>query len=420
MARWDEIGTILALSIAIFGILPNISIIKNLVISLLRHFHAPGTRCTELLWEDVPEGVLHECPPHTPWHVCKHKIVHGRKARCWEQLFSVVFSRAWTDNGRQKRRVSKPEILSLSEDFMRIDFRVLMAFIISTIGCNKSPGSLMWGLSTYTEKDEFVLDVGGAERVEMKAQDGKPVVHLFAERCRPWRPSGETDTRSWTKAEIENLLSGYPPNYSATIRLHNRDAVAFPINSMEDIQKGGWILAVKLGNIDTALPFYFESQAPTNYHRKATFQRATEWVKEIVKEPLTNAFPGDRNVRAASKALVSLCGGQEYVDCLLQDSDLNENAPDDLNGENAAKAMEIFNRATRMTRSQIAILKADAEPILISLLSAAVFGTREVLRFEGNCVNFNAKLPSTLRPSSKIFVRDCMKTGFDASRRYSQ
>jgi hypothetical protein len=242
-----------------------------------------------------------------------------------------------------------------------------MAFIISTIGCNKSPGSLMWGLSTYTEKDEFVLDAGGAERVEMKAQDGNPVVHLFAERCRPWTPSGEKDIRSWTKAEIENLLSGYPPHYSATIRLHNRDAVAFPISSMEDIQKGGWILAVKLGNIDTALPFYFESQAPTNYHRKATFQRATEWVKEIVKEPLTNAFPGDRNVRAASNALVSLCGGQEYIDCLLQDSDLNENAPYDLNGENAVKAMEIFNRATRMTSSQIAILKADAESILISL-----------------------------------------------------
>jgi hypothetical protein len=222
-------------------------------------------------------GSYTNVPPPTPWQVCKHKIIHDSGPKCWEQAFSVVFSRAWVDNDRKKRRVTKPDMLPLSEAFMRVDFRVLMAFLISTIGCNESLGSLVWGFSTYSEKDEFVFDAGGAERVEMKVRDDYLIAHLFAERCRPWTPSGEKDIRAWTKAEIENLLNGYPPYYSATIMLQNRETVAFPIYSMEDIQKGGWILAVKLGKIDTALPFFFESQFPiNNRYRKPTFQRATE------------------------------------------------------------------------------------------------------------------------------------------------
>ena len=418
MAHWDEISAILALSIAIFSILPNLPFIKGLIISLLRHSHAPITRCAELLWEDVPDGVLHECPPATPWQVCKHKIVHVCQPKCWEQLLSVVFSRAWTDRGRQEKRVSKPEILPLSENFIHIDFRVLMAFVISTIGCNESLGSLLWGFSTYSEKEEFVFDAGGVERVETKVRGQYLIAHLFAERCRPWTLSDEKNVRSWTKAEIENLLNGYPPYYSATITLANRQTIAFPIHSVADIQKGGWILAVKLGNIRTALPLYFESQTSISSSRKATFQRATEWIREIIREPFTKAFPGDRNVRAALRAVESLCDGQEYIDCVLEDCDLQENLPNTLNGQDSTKAMEIFNRPTRMNTSQRAELRADAGPILIPLLSAAVFGVREVVRFEQNCINLKATLPPTLRPSSKIFVRDCTKTGFDASRRY--
>jgi hypothetical protein len=125
MAHWDEIGVIVALCVIIFNILPNLPFIKGLVVSLLRHYYPSGTRCTEFLWEDVPEGVLHECPPPTPWQVCKHKIIHDSGPKCWEQAFSVVFSRAWVDNDRKKRRVTKPDMLPLSEAFMRVDFRVL-------------------------------------------------------------------------------------------------------------------------------------------------------------------------------------------------------------------------------------------------------------------------------------------------------
>jgi hypothetical protein len=66
---------------------------------------------------------------------------------------------------RQRKSTMKPEILPLGEYFIHIDFRVLMAFTISTIGRNKCLGSLTWGFSTYTDKDEFVFDAG-VERIE--------------------------------------------------------------------------------------------------------------------------------------------------------------------------------------------------------------------------------------------------------------
>jgi hypothetical protein len=135
--------------------------------------------------------------------------------------------------------IIKPEILPLSEDFILIDFKVLMAFIISTIGCNESLGSLIWGFSTYTDKDEFVFDAGGAERVEIYVRDQYLITHIFAERCRPWTPSGKKRYSPRTKPEIENLLIAIPPFYFAVVTRQNRKTLALSIHSMETFRRAG-------------------------------------------------------------------------------------------------------------------------------------------------------------------------------------
>lgn len=418
MAEWDKLSTILALSVAIFAILPNLPLLYRLVVSLLRLLRVPSTRCEVLLWEDIPDRDLHECPPYSSG--CQHTVSHTSHGyRCWENLLSVVFTRAWKDKKTRERRVLKPRSLPLNEDFLQVDFTVIMAFIISTLGCNASLGSLMWGLSTYADGDRFVFDACGAERLEVKICDDYLVAHLFAKNCRPWSETGERSIRSWSKREIENFLNGYPPFYSEQITLSDNQSIPFPINDPEDIGKGGWILAVKLGKITTALPFYFESLSTmSDTHRKPTFQLATEWVRDMVVEPFSKTFPGDPNVLAASRALKALCNGQEYIDCQLEGSDIGENLPSSLDKNAAIKAMTIFNGRTQMTANERAQLKLAAESMLVPLLSAAVYGTRDVLRFEKKCVNFKEKLPPAMRPSSKIFVRDCSKTGFYAERRY--
>jgi hypothetical protein len=111
----------------------------------------------------------------------------------------------------------------------------------------------------------------------------------------------------------------------------------------DDIHKGGWVLAVKLGKITNPLPLYFESQPATGEsYRKPTFQYATEWVRDMLQEPFMCSFPGNRNVIAASKALNALCNGQRYISDLLEGSDLSEEAPYSLNRADSIKAMKIF------------------------------------------------------------------------------
>jgi hypothetical protein len=305
---WDKVAAISGLCFVIFAILPNLPQFRSAYISLLRRLPIRANQCTQLMWEDIPAGKLHDCSSPDPY-VCKHKVNHtGGEVKCWEDLFSVVFSRAWTNSERKAKRVPKPEVLPLCEQFIQVDFTVLMAFIISTVGCNEGLGSLMWGFSTYTSNDKFVFDAGGAQRLYLKARDQCLVTHLFAESCRPWTPDGDENISSWTKDEIENLIDGYPPFYSATILFQNVVRLKFPIHSIDDIRKGGWVLAVKLGRIARPLPFYFESQYTTNDAlRKPTFQLATEWVRDMVAEPFTKSFPGNNNIDAALRALYRLC-----------------------------------------------------------------------------------------------------------------
>jgi hypothetical protein len=363
--------------------------------------------CDRLLWLDVPEGDLHECLLN-----CDHLLNHqNRQSKCWEGLLPTAFSRGWIAESRRNAKSYRPDNLPEGSEYLEIDFRILMAFLISTIGCNRNIRSIVSGFTAYKKDGQFVFDAGGAERIQLKFREDCIIAHVWGSKCRPWTPTGDRNVRSWTKAEIENLLNGYPPFYSEMIALHeDQTRVPFPIHSPEDIQKGGWVLAAKLGNITNPLPLYFESQpATTDSLRKPTFQLATEWVRDMLKGPFMRAFPNDKNVIAALKALNFLCDGQKYISCALEGSDLSEDAPSSLSTVNAIKAMDIFNRPTLMTASERDILREDAELILVPLLSAAVFGVRDVLGFESQCVEFKTKLPPALRPSSKIFLRDCSK-----------
>jgi len=111
--------------------------------------------------------------------------------------------------------------------------------------------------------------------------------------------------------------------------------------------------------------------------------------------------------KVAIRALNRLCRGQENIGCALEKSDLNDHVADTLTADEAIKAMNIFNRLTLMTQSEREGLRRDTEPTLVPLLSAAVFGVKEVIRFEKKCINLKEKLPPILMPSAQIYVRDC-------------
>jgi hypothetical protein len=411
MAEWGQVSSIVALAMIPFTVWGTL----HTLVPFLAHQYRklllklkPKVRCDRLLWRDVLEGELHECAVHDCDHTLSHK---AESVKCWEGQLPVVYSRGWQSQSKRNAENYLPETLHEKGEFLEIDFRVLLGFIISTIGCSENVRLVHSGFSVYRGSGQFEFDVRGLQRIQLKFHENYVVAHVQGLRCRPWSPTGDKSVRPWTKAEIENLLKGYPPFYSARITLHDgQTKVDFPIYSQDDIHKGGWVLAVQLGKITNPLPLYFESQPATEEsHRKPTFQKATEWVRDMLREPFIRSFTDDHNVIAASKALDALCSGQRYISSFLEGSDLSEEASHSLGEADSVKAMEIFTRPTLMTVLEREQLKKDAQAILVPMLSAAVFGVREVLRFEKECVDFTSKLPPALRPSSRIFLRDCVK-----------
>jgi hypothetical protein len=127
------------------------------------------------------------------------------------------------------RRTICPETLHEEGEFLEIDFTVLLGFIISTIGCSENVRLIHSGFSVYRNCGQFVFDAMGVERIQLKFHDDYIVAHVgFAMSALV--SDSDSSIRPWTKAEIENLLGGYPPFYSERITLHDgQTKVPFPV-----------------------------------------------------------------------------------------------------------------------------------------------------------------------------------------------
>lgn len=133
MVHWDMLAVVAAFAAFPFVVWPQLgtAVVRHLS-RISRLIWKAGGRCDRLLWRDIPDGELHDC--HTLR--CTHGMHHedgGHK--CWEDILSVVFTRAWRSQARKDAFTRKPESLSFIESYLEIDYKVLMAFIFSTVGC---------------------------------------------------------------------------------------------------------------------------------------------------------------------------------------------------------------------------------------------------------------------------------------------
>jgi hypothetical protein len=71
--------------------------------------------------------------------------------------------------------------------------------------------------------------------LKFKEIDGVMTAHLSA---------GCASLLNLTKEEVESILQGYPPFYTATIPLSDTAHVVSPISGPEDITRGGWIIGI--------------------------------------------------------------------------------------------------------------------------------------------------------------------------------
>ena len=66
----------------------------------------------------------------------------------------------------------------VDDEFLEIDFKILMGFIISTISCNENIRSIYSSFKAYRSNGQFVFDASRVERIQLKFHDDYIVAHV--------------------------------------------------------------------------------------------------------------------------------------------------------------------------------------------------------------------------------------------------
>ena len=150
-----------------------------------------------------------------------------RTQACLDSTLGSTFQQAWVSAPRRKKTIKKPKALNLRTRYVRIDTKLLKAFLLVN-GCGE---------------DIIKFD----DAIKSREVDGILTAHL---RNRPRYI--QINTR--TKREIELILEGYPPQYVETVRIlvgdgtttfqiqptsHRWLCIPSPVQERADINRGG-------------------------------------------------------------------------------------------------------------------------------------------------------------------------------------
>lgn len=119
MVDWNQAGSISAVISALY--LPFVlspmaaaafyNIGRNLVVWL----RPSSALCERLLWEDIPDGLVHDCSAGTNPH--SHPVFHDGGEACWRDTLAIVISRGWVSPSRRNRMIRKPAALDLFQEY---------------------------------------------------------------------------------------------------------------------------------------------------------------------------------------------------------------------------------------------------------------------------------------------------------------
>ena len=341
--------------------------------SLARWVWPASALCERLLWEDVPDGLIHDCSATA--NACSHSELHRSSKGCWEETLAKVFSRGWISSSRRNQMVPKPSELDLNQQYLCTDAKTILAFIV----CSMSDKGL--------EKPSYFQDglQFGDSSIEIK-ENNVLVAHLKG-----------TVHRNLTKKTIEGILAGYPPWYRESLTMPHGPVVPYPILSRDDIFRAGWVIAVGLGE-NPPLPLVLS-------HEKLN-DKPIKRVWEILEHKLKPHFSTDTNIEAACEAVDFMWKRQTAsgVDMFLtKDLERHWRQASPLNDHECIFAMAVFNDYSKLTERD----KERLKPILLPVICTAIRGSYTVVRRLRRGPN-TLFIPNCLRdPGRLVFLRDC-------------
>jgi len=361
---------------------------------------AKSRRCIRLKWEDIPVGRVHDCVQVRSWVSCYHNSHHERANACWRSQSSLacIFNRAWRLSEQRPCYVKNvPEELPAGAPFICSDARTILGFLLCTVTAQKE-GDGSWE-AWHPESLTY-----GPTKIICETINEVRVAHIQG-RFREER-------QTLTKHELARMLEGYPPWYREKFKTREGKEAQFPITSVQDIPRAGWILAVGLmdENIETQKPLALyrcpeEPKEPGFRQSGVIYRQAVIRCRDHISKNILPHFPTDRNVKAAIVALDHLID-ERTGSGMPTHGEFEKNwtsVVPHLRSSDYRFLCSNFNSYSPLS----AVDKAKLEPVLLSTMAAAVHGAYEVVQYLKD-TGMPLKVPLELLPFNReVWLRDC-------------
>jgi hypothetical protein len=230
------------------------------------------------------------------------------------------------------------------------------------------------------------------------------VVHL---ECKP-----KDDRVLYTKNEIAALMDGYPPWYREQVVCAHGPTIPFPINSPEDITRGGWVIAVGLRDSGSRKPMALyvvpnmsDREKDGNYIERTNgshLRTAVRRVYVILIRLRERYFQNSNDLDSIIPAIGYMV--EEWTGSGVNGYTVQGGAIAQLNAEQCKFATNMFNKMV-WSDADIQALR----PILAPVLQAAFDGCFEVIQYLKD-TGMRLVLPEGFGDdwSRKVFLRDCV------------
>jgi hypothetical protein len=277
--RWDIAAVVVAVIAVPLAMSPAATLLlSSLFCTFIRTVWPAKARCERLEWIDIPDGLLHECT--IPPEHCEHIKAVSKKGS-WNDTIATFFTLI-----RRGTFVKKPQQLDWYTDYVRTDYKTLMAMVLLLT----DPG----GIRFEGKPNIYVVfkEVGSIWTAYIKAS--RINSQLLHHRLKV------------TKLEMEGFLRGYPPWYQQPLVLANGNTMNHPIKDLEDLSRGGWIVAIGLSQ---AQPIAHDIMDRSNGKPSRPVINALLRIHHCLRN-LMEALPEERIVREAEHLMCRCMAGR--------------------------------------------------------------------------------------------------------------
>jgi hypothetical protein len=368
MVDWSFASVVLAIigACITLSISPVVlSALRELLESVRNTLSPTRTHCRRLTDDDVSQvSELHRCVRWTGNRLPKYghsDVVTLNPRLCELSLPSQFF---FPNAAGPYTYVRKPTTLEIDQTYLRMNAWTLGAYLLHWHGLHWADRHLQPRLD-IREVGDILVGVVVAEPQRLPLRPWPTICHL-------------------TRNDVEGILRGYPPFYRRRLITMNGEIVEHPIRNIDDVQRGGWIVAIGLCKPFIAGKHRMRNPDLGQEERLAHLLHVIRPFRRIyeVFEHFSKAFPDEsfvsrvylmaKNIRTHDRSTTSRSAAWFYnSDILAEFGGFRIDSREYLRGLTADQcqtAMDAFNHFDPLSTKEVEILRPVLKKVLIAVI----------------------------------------------------